>query len=221
MKNRRVGILGGTFDPVHNGHLAIAEHVRSAIELEQVLLAPARDPWMKQGRVRGSAEDRLAMIELAVAGRPGLRASRVDLDRPGPTYTIDTIRDLNRRLGPDVALYLIVGADTLEEMADWREPERIFEGCTVVAVMRRGYPAPERLPASHPGRNALFVDGPVVDVSATEIRRRVGSGESIEGMVPPAVERFIRERGLYRGGRAEEQARGRGGREEPGKELET
>jgi len=197
MSTRSVGILGGTFDPVHNGHLAIAEHVRRELELTEVLLVPAPRPWMKEGSVRASAEDRLAMIELAIKGRPGLRASRVDVDRPGQTYSIDTVGDLARQLGPGADLYFIVGADTLGEMAEWREPERIFRECTVVAAARRGYPRPGQLPAAHPGHDALFVDGPAVDVSASDIRRRVGRGQAIEGMVPRAVERFIREHGLY------------------------
>jgi len=153
---------------------------------------------MKEGCVRASAEDRFAMIELATAGRPGLRASRVDVDRPGPTYSIDTIADLRRQLGPGVGLYFIVGADTLMETAEWREPERLFRESTVVAIARRGHPLPEQLPPTHPGRCALFVDGPVIDVSASDVRQRVGRGEPIDGMVPPEVERFIRERGLYR-----------------------
>ena len=194
----RVGILGGTFDPVHNGHLAIAEHVRGELDLAEVLFVPAPRPWMKEGRIRADAEDRLAMIELAIAGRPGLRASCVDLDRPGPTYSIDTIRDLRRQLDPGTTLWFIVGADTLVETAEWREPERIFRECTVVAVARRGHPRPEQLPTAHLGHDALFVDGPVVDVSATDIRERVARGEPIDGMVPAEVERFIREHGLYR-----------------------
>ena len=198
MSERRVGILGGTFDPVHNGHLAIAERVRRELGLSEVLFIPAARPWMKEGCVGAGAEDRLAMIGLAIAGRPGLRASRVDLDRPGPTYSIDTIRDLRRQLRPGAGLYFIVGADTLVETAEWREPERMFRECTVVAVARRGHPRPEQLPAVHPGRNALFVAGPEVNVSASDIRRRVGRGDPIDGMVPPEVERFIRGHGLYR-----------------------
>ncbi len=197
MSERRVGILGGTFDPVHSGHLAIAEGVCRTLGLAGVLLVPAPRPWMKEGCVCSSAEDRLAMIKLAVAGRPGLSASRVDVDRPGPTYSIDTIRDLHRQLGPGVDLYFIVGADTLAEMADWREPERIFEEARVVAVARRGHPYPSGLPAGHPGHEALLIDAPVVDVSATDVRQRVGRGQSIDGLVPPEVERFIRDRGLY------------------------
>lgn len=197
MSERRVGMLGGTFDPVHNGHMAIAECVARTLGLAGVLLVPAPRPWMKEGCVCSSAEDRLTMIELAVAGRPGLSASRVDIDRPGPTYSIDTIRDLRRQLGPGVDLCFIVGADTLAEMADWREPERIFEEARVVAVARRGHPCPARLPAGHPGHEALFVDTPIVNVSATDIRRRVGRGQSIRDLVPPEVERFIRDHGLY------------------------
>jgi len=190
-------MLGGTFDPVHNGHMAIAECVARTLGLAGVLFVPAPRPWMKEGCVWTSAEDRLTMIELAVVGRPGLSVSRVDIDRPGPTYSIDTIRDLRRQLGPGIDLCFIVGADTLAEMAGWREPERIFEEATVVAVARRGHPCPARLPAGHPGREAVFIDAPVVDVSATDIRQRVGRGQSIDGLVPRGVERFIRDHRLY------------------------
>ncbi len=199
MSEKRVGILGGTFDPVHNGHLAIAEGVCRTLGLAEVLLVPAPRPWMKAGLVCSGAEDRLTMIELAVAGQPGLSVSRVDIDRPGPTYSIDTIRDLRRQLGPGVDLYFIVGADTLAEMAGWREPERIFGEARVVAVARRGHLCPARLPGGHPGREALFVDATLVDVSATDIRHRVGRGQAIDGLVSPDVERFIRDHGLYRG----------------------
>ena len=198
MSTRGVGVVGGTFDPVHNGHLAMAEHVLRQLGLTEVLFIPAPRPWMKEGCVWAGAEERLAMIELVISGQLGLRASRVDVDRPGPTYSIDTVRDVARQLGPGVGLYFIVGADTLVEMAEWRQPERIFQECTVVALARRGHPGPEQLPTGHPGRDAMFLEWPGVDVSASEIRRRVAHGESIDDMVPPEVERFIRERGLYR-----------------------
>ena len=198
MSRSRVGVLGGTFDPVHNGHLAIAQLVRRELDLTEVLLVPAPRPWMKDGKVDARAQDRLAMIDLAIAGHPGLRSSRVDIDRPGPTYSIDTIRDLKRQLGSDADIHFIVGADTLKEMVDWRDDDRIFEECTVVAVARPGHPHPEQLPAEHPGRSALFVGGPLVDVSASDVRRRVRRGEPIGEMVPSEVALFIRERGLYR-----------------------
>ena len=198
MSERRVGVFGGTFDPVHNGHLAIAEYVRRDLALDELLFVPAARPWMKSARAYASAEDRLAMIEMAIAERAGLRVSGVDVERPGPTYTVDTIRDLRRKLGSSAVLYFVVGADTLAEIDRWRDPDAIFRECRVVAVARRGHPSPAQLPPEHPGRSALSVDGPVVDVSATEIRQRICRGEPVDSMVPPEVERFIHERGLYR-----------------------
>ncbi len=194
----RIGVLGGTFDPVHNGHLAVAEDVLQQFRLAQVVLVPAARPWMKEGRVRASAQDRLAMVELAVAARAWLRVSRVDIDRPGLTYSFDTLADIRATVGEGAEIHFVVGADTLTEMARWRQPERIFGECTVVAVGRPGHGGPDGLPEGHPGRKAEFITGPGVDISASDIRRRVACGESIAGMVLPEVEQYIRDHGLYR-----------------------
>jgi nicotinate-nucleotide adenylyltransferase len=201
---RRLGVLGGTFDPVHVGHLAIARHGRAALDLERVLLVPAAIPPHKIDRVLTPASDRLAMVELAVAGDPFLESSRIDIDRSGPSYSVDTmalLADAERASGRDPDLYFILSSEAVVGLPGWREPARLLSICRLAVVPRgeTAMPGPDWIAEHFPGRADRFVaiDGPRVEVSASEIRRIAAAGGSLRGLVPPAVERYIVEHGLY------------------------
>ncbi len=196
-----IGILGGTFDPIHNGHLIIAEEARVRLGLSRVIFIPAAQPWLKQERAISPAGHRLEMIRLAIAANPHLAVSTVDVDRGGPSYTVDTLADISRELGAEANLYFILGIDALLELPTWREAQRIVEMCRLVAVRRpeSGEVNLEALERSIPGisRHIIILHNPLIDISSSEIRQRVAQGKSICEMVPEVVERYIRENGLY------------------------
>jgi nicotinate-nucleotide adenylyltransferase len=196
--------MGGTFDPIHLGHLAIAEAARTTLELERVLFLPAGVPPHKPGAVGAPAEDRVAMVRLAIAGRPAFELSRIDVDRPGPSYTADSVRrigDAERAAGRDPDLVLIMSAETLAELPDWHEPERLLAACRVAVVPRAGHPAPDPawIAQRFPGQadRIVVLDGPRLAISSTDIRARVAAGHSIAKLVPEAVARYIADHGLY------------------------
>ncbi len=193
----RVGVFGGTFDPVHEGHLAVARCAREAFDLDLVLFVPAPRPWLRSQGPVAPPEDRLAMARMALVEEQGFAVSTVDLDRAGPTYTADTLRDLRALYGPGPEFYLVLGADSLSRLDQWEKADEIIGQCVLAAVGRPGAARPADLPDGHPGRWARFIEGPMVQVSATEIRRRLSAGESCAGMLHPGVERYIREHGLY------------------------
>ena len=197
----RIGLLGGTFDPIHMGHLLIADAARERLELDSVVFIPAGHPWLKAGRDISGPDHRLAMVELAIRQDPGFSVSKIELDRPGPTYTVDTLEQIRDELGRDHALFLILGMDSLTELGRWRMPGRIFELCTVVGVSRPGH---EDLVLSRideiadgASRRVELVCGPNVSISGTEIRGRVATGQPLGSWVPEAVEAYILEHGLY------------------------
>lgn len=193
----RTGILGGTFDPVHNGHLALAAAARAQFSLDVVLFVPAGQPWRKTREIT-AAHHRLEMLRLAIAGVPAFGISDIELQRAGPTYTADTLDALaGERL--DDEFWFIIGADALADLPNWRDPERIVRHATIAVAPRNGA-ALDRAVAAVPalaGRIEPF-PLPSVDVSSTEIRRRVGTGEPIGDLVPEAVARYIAHHGLYR-----------------------
>jgi nicotinate-nucleotide adenylyltransferase len=188
------GVLGGTFDPIHLGHLRAAENAREALELDQVLFVPAGQPPHRTAPLT-SALDRFAMVALATAGHPAFAASDVEIQREGPSYTADTLAALQAR-APGHALYLIVGSDTFAEMATWRDPERLFASCTVAVAERPGAAPPPA--ASESGARVERVPGPGLAVSSTEVRRRAREGRSVRYLVPDVVADYIVKRGLYR-----------------------
>ena len=204
----RIGILGGTFDPIHNGHLAVAEAARGCLGLDRVVFIPAGRPWLKArslGRIT-DAEHRLAMVRLAIANCPNFEASAMEIERPGLTFTVDTLAELRSRedVSPDqTAMYLILGMDSVRELRRWHEPERLFEMCVVVAVSRPG--ADDITPSSFEQDFPTAADrfrllrGPLLDISATDVRNRVAEGRPIGDCVPAPVERYIRDHGLYLG----------------------
>jgi nicotinate-nucleotide adenylyltransferase len=195
----RLGLLGGTFDPPHYGHLLAAQEVAWRLNIDRVLFLPARQNPLKRGEASSSAEDRCEMVALAVADNPSFELSRLDLDRPPPSYTADLLRALQ---SPEHELFFLVGADILPELPKWREPQQIVQLARLVVVNRPGAPPPdlERVETVLPGvrERVERVQIPGVDVSSREIRKRVAAGRPIRYLTPPAVERYIIDRRLYR-----------------------
>ena len=199
-----VGILGGTFDPIHYGHLAIAEEVREVLGLQRVLFVPAGVPPHKPGRVIAPAEHRVAMVELAIAGNPAFELSRLEVDRPGPSFAVDTLDQLvaaARATGREAAFTFILSAEAFVELQTWRDPDRLLGLCRMAVVPRAGRRGPGTAwVAGHfPGREdrVTFLDGPEIALSGTEIRRRVSAGRSIRYLVPDAVIAHIVDHALY------------------------
>jgi nicotinate-nucleotide adenylyltransferase len=198
----RIGLLGGTFDPPHFGHLAAALRCRDALGIDRLLLVVANHPWQKTPRrAITPAEDRFAMVEAAVAGLEGVEASRIEIDRGGPSYTVETVEALlegARRAGrPAPQLYVVVGADLVTSLPTWERADDLRRLVTLVVVSRPRNPEP---PAPDGWRVSL-VEGGGVDVSSSEVRSLLAEGRTVTGLVPEAVVRCIRRRGLYAVGR--------------------
>jgi len=198
----KTGLLGGTFDPIHNGHLAIAEEARTYLNLTEVLFIPAGQPWMKSDQKISQADDRVAMISLAIEARPYFKLTMMEIQHPGPSYTVDTITELKAQSEEATDLYFIIGWDNLARIPQWKEPSKLIEMCFLVAVPRPGYDRPDmkRLEAEIPGisKKVILMDKPRTDVSASDIRNRVAQGLSISRLMPEKVARYIKEHGLYR-----------------------
>ena len=194
----RLGVLGGTFDPVHVGHLVLAEEAREQLGLERVLFVPAGQPWRKAGRRISKGEDRLAMLRLATEDNPAFEVSDLEVARPGPSYTGETLASI-RAERKDVEIYFIMGEDALADLPNWRDPDRIVE-LAMLAVARRPSDSPEdrdlELMAIAPGRE-VWLSMPRIDISSSEIRERVRKGLSVRYRVPDAVEVYIHEHKLY------------------------
>lgn len=198
----KIGVFGGTFDPIHLGHLIVADEAREALGLDEVLFIPAGQPWVKAGTPVSASCHRMAMIEMAVKPTSWFRAVDLDVKRLGPTYTVDTLQELRSELGEEADLYLLLGLDAVQDMARWHRPARIFELCTVVGMSRPGVPDLDRAALDAVAPNAaervILLEGPLVSLSGTDLRRRVREGRSITHRVPEAVEAYIYERRLYR-----------------------
>lgn len=200
----RIGVLGGTFDPIHLAHLVAAEEVRVRIALERVLFVPAGMPPHKLHVNVTPTEHRLKMVELAIADNPHFTLSRVDIDRFGPSYTVDTIELLHDEYGPEAEIYFIMGSDSLSELLTWHKPERLIRLCRIVALTRPGHRVDlKELNRLLPGAIARvqLLDMPLLEISGTDLQRRVRAGLSIKYLVPPAVEAYIHRHGLYQQGR--------------------
>lgn len=195
----RIGLFGGTFDPPHLGHLVVAQDAWWQLSLDRVLFIPAAVPPHKRGRSRSPAAMRLELLRAATDGDPRFEVCDVELRREGPSYTVDTLRELGDRF-PGAELFLLLGADQFRELATWREPLEVARLARLVSLSRAGVEAPQS--GLGPAYRALEVTR--VDVSSTEIRRRVAAGEPIRYLVPAAVEALIRRNGLYRGERDRE-----------------
>lgn len=200
MAVKRLGVFGGTFDPPHRGHLALAAAARDQLNLNTVWFMPAGRPSQKPG-VLTPAVVRAEMVALATRGRAGYRVRRDELKRPGVSYTVDTLIRLRRRLGPEAEIYFIMSWQTLAQFPGWRQPARILELAGIAAAPRPGTAAPDigaldkRLPGI--GGRLVLLHMPLLDISATIIRQRVARGQSIRDLVTPAVADYIRRRGLY------------------------
>lgn len=219
----RRGVLGGTFDPVHLGHLVLAERAREQLALDRVLWVPAGDPWRKAETSVTAAEHRLAMVRLAIDDNPAFQLCTLEVDRPGPTYTVDTLAALREEY-PDGELVFLLGMDALEDLPNWHQPDRLIrlamlavapraEDSSLGAALERALPRTvplTRARSRRPGRAALdrllpglgrrvlWLEMPRIDISATELRRWAAAGRSLRYLVPDAVEAYIRQRGLYR-----------------------
>jgi nicotinate-nucleotide adenylyltransferase len=190
----RLGILGGTFDPVHVAHLAAAAAARDQLQLDRVLVVVAGDPWQKRGRVGAGAQDRFDMVVAAIEGVERLEASRLEIDRAGPTYTVDTVETL--RADTRNQLFLIVGSDVAASIDSWHRAGDLRAAVTLAIVDREDVAAT----TAPPGWQCVRVHMPRLDVSSTDLRRRIGAGESVDFLVPPPAARIIRTLGLYTDG---------------------
>ena len=194
----KLGIVGGTFDPVHVGHIAMAEAAAACAGLDRVLLIPSNVPPHRSAAM-ASAADRLEMTRLAAAGHPRLEISDIELRRPGPSYTVDTLRQL-RTERPEDELCLVLGWDAARDIRAWRSPDELVQLATLVIVARPGYSHPSSFELAAAGIDAgrvMICDAPTPDVEATDVRRLIEEGGSLHGVLDPAVELYIRDRGLY------------------------
>ncbi|WP_033437360.1 nicotinate-nucleotide adenylyltransferase [Saccharothrix sp. NRRL B-16314] len=193
MTNRRIGVMGGTFDPVHHGHLVAASEVQARFDLDEVVFVPTGQPWQKSEREVSPAEDRYLMTVIATASNPRFSVSRVDIDRPGPTYTIDTLTDL--KVGnADADLFFITGADALEQILSWRRADDVFDLAHFIGVTRPGY---ELVDTHLPPGVVSLVEVPAMAISSTAVRARTAAGLPVWYLVPDGVVQYISKRRLY------------------------
>ena len=197
-----VGVLGGTFDPIHSGHMVVAEEARLKLKLNRVIFVPAGQPWLKTNRQITAAVHRVEMVKLTITGKANFQLSTVEVDRPGPSYSVDTVAVLRKRLGPEDVIFFLVGWDSLADLPEWHEPARLVKLCKVVAVTRPGLTRPDlkSLELSVPGitDSVVWLDIPPIDISSSDIRDKVARGLSIHRLVPIEVESYIKENKLYR-----------------------
>ena len=193
----RLGVMGGTFDPIHHGHLVAASEVASRFRLDEVVFVPTGVPWQKKGRGVSASEDRYLMTTIATASNPRFTISRVDIEREGDTYTVDTLKDLRASRGTDVDLFFITGADALAQILTWRGADELFDLAHFVGVSRPGVelesPAVDHLPAD----KITLMEVPALAISSTACRERVTAGEPIWYLVPDGIVQYIQKRGLY------------------------
>jgi nicotinate-nucleotide adenylyltransferase len=195
----RLGVMGGTFDPIHYGHLVTAEEALQQFGLDGVIFVPTGRPWMKEHGVVSPAEDRYLMTVIATASNPLFRVSRMEVDRDGPTYTVETLRGLKAELGVETDLFFVTGADAVLEIFQWKDPGELFELAHFIAATRPGYDIAgfsAHAPSKHPGITVMNV--PALAISSTDIRARVAASRPIRYLVPEGVKSYIEKAGLYR-----------------------
>ncbi len=187
----RIGVMGGTFDPIHHGHLVAASEVASVFELDEVIFVPTGEPWQKVKGEVSAAEHRYLMTVIATAANPQFTVSRVDIDRPGPTFTIDTLRDL-RRMRPDADLFFITGADAMSQIISWKDSDELWDLAHFVGVTRPGHVLDNR------GRKDVsLLEVPAMAISSTDCRQRVAEHNPVWYLVPDGVVQYIAKYGLY------------------------
>ncbi|MGH8867620.1 MAG: nicotinate-nucleotide adenylyltransferase [Actinomycetes bacterium] len=194
---QRLGIMGGTFDPIHHGHLVAASEVAAGFAMDEVVFVPTGQPWQKTHERVAPAEDRYLMTVIATASNPRFSVSRIDIDRHGPTYTIDTLRELRRLRGPDVDLYFITGADALAQILSWRDVDELFGLAHFVGVTRPGHHLAD---PGLPDGGVSLVEVPAMSISSTDCRHRVARGMPVWYLVPDGVVQYINKCHLYRDG---------------------
>ena len=194
-----IGILGGTFDPIHIGHLVVAEEARTKLGLSEVLFVPAGQPWLKQARDITLAAHRVEMVRRAIADNPYFKLSTLEVDHPGPSYTVDTLTLLQDQLSSESSLFFILGRDTLAELPLWKEPQRVIQLCRLVVPPRLGSKDLKNLETAIPGLldKVIQLDMPVIGISSSEIRHRIAQGLPIRYLVPSVVEKYIAEHRIY------------------------
>jgi nicotinate-nucleotide adenylyltransferase len=199
MMGTRLGVMGGTFDPIHYGHLVTAEEALVQFELDGVLFVPTGSPWMKEHEKVSPAEDRYLMTVVATASNPLFRVSRMEVDRDGPTYTVETLRGIRSEFGKDTDLFFITGADAVLEIFQWKEPQELFDLAHFIAATRPGFDLAAfeaHAETKHPGVTVMNV--PALAISSTYIRARIAQGRPIRYLVPEGVKSYIEKAGLYR-----------------------
>jgi nicotinate-nucleotide adenylyltransferase len=194
-----IGVLGGTFDPIHIGHLVVAEEARIKLGLREVLFVPAGQPWLKLGRNITLAVHRVEMVRRAIADNPHFKLCTLEVERPGPSYTVDTLTMLRKQLGSEASFFFILGRDTLAELPLWKEPEKLVQLCRLVVAPRLGSKDLKHLETAIPGvlDKVIQLDMPVIGISSSGIRQRLAQGLPVRYLVPPEVEKYITEHKIY------------------------
>jgi len=195
---RRLGVMGGTFDPIHHGHLVAASEVASRFALDEVVFVPTGQPWQKAGRKVSQAEDRYLMTVVATASNPRFSTSRIDIEREGNTYTVDTLTELRALVGEDTDLFFITGADALSQILTWRGAEKLFDLAHFIGVSRPGLPLDMSMVDHLPADRVTLLEVPALSISSTDCRRRITDGLPIWYLVPDGIVQYIAKRGLYR-----------------------
>nr|WP_076389708.1 nicotinate-nucleotide adenylyltransferase [Vaginimicrobium propionicum] len=193
----RLGVMGGTFDPIHHGHLVAGSEVAARFGLDEVVFVPTGIPWQKAGRKVSHAEDRYLMTVIATASNPRFSVSRVDIDRAGNTYTVDTLKDIKKERGDDVELFFITGADALAAILTWRGADELFDLAQFVGVSRPGVDLSKRDISHLPSDKVTLLEVPALAISSTECRKRVCEGLPLWYLVPDGVVQYVAKRGLY------------------------
>lgn len=199
--NINTGVLGGTFNPIHNGHIAIAEAARIALNLDEIYFIPTGQPQLKDNDVLLATEHRVQMINVAISEKPFYKLSTIEVERAGPSYTVDTLSELRRQLSSEHELFFILGWDSLAQLPHWKDPDLLIQMCKLVVVSRPGYPLPDiaSMEDTVPGitGRVIILDRPHIDISSSDIRERIARGLGVKHLLPGPVEEYIRENSLY------------------------